>query len=393
MKNRLVTFLFAAALVTAPLALSQTSSQASDSNQSWTSTSESGNSSAGLNPTQTTQSHSESNGRTIDQQSVKRRGPDGQYETYQDTEKETIKVDSSTVRTVERFYGKDVNGGRTLLRVVEEESHTLPGNGRQVVRTTSSPDVNGTMALTKREIQETKQTSADVQDTKTSVLTPSGNGGLETRVQTEEREIRRSDHLSEFRKSTLFPDGNGNWRVNEVREGTIQDTNGKERIKQESILRPDAEGKLAVAERTVTHESEAGNGEKRATEETFSNNVPGGFGDGTLRLSERRTTVENTRPDGTRTKENRVEQRNAGEPGAGLRLTQQAIDIVRPTASGSARETRTIQSRDANGGMGTVWVDMGQSTTTSSVEVDTKKNSNGTAVPAGAAATQKPSAK
>jgi hypothetical protein len=349
-----------------------TSAPANDSNQSWIST-ESGNSSFTSNPTRATESHTESDGRITDTQSVQRRGMDGRYENYLDSEKETVKVNASTTRTVERVYGRDPDGRRTLVRITEEETRTLPGNETTVIRTTSNPDLNGALQVAKREIQETRQSSPDVQDTKTTVLSPSVNGGLTPSVQREERQTRRNEHLSEFRKSTSLPDGNGNWRVSEVRQGTIEGSkNGTDQTREESVMRPDAVGRLTVVEKNISHESKSASGDKSQTIESFSKDVPGGFGDGTLRLSQRQTSVERSRPDGTKTREKQLEQRNPGDPDAGLRPTEKTIDIVRPNVSGGSQETRTIESRDANGNMGVVWVDTRQVTTAPSIQVDTK---------------------
>lgn len=369
----LVTVLVGAAIGTTQLADGQTSTSTNDSNQSWTSTSDSANSTFSSNPTRTTESHTESNGRVADTQSLQRRGLDGRYENYLDTEKETVKVNASTTRTIERVYGRDPDGRKALVQVVEQETRTLPGNETKVVRTTSNPDVNGGLQVIRREIQETRQSSPDVQDTKTTLLTPSVNGGFVPSVQTEERQIRRNEHLSEFRKSTSLPDGNGNWRIAEVRRGTIESSkNADEQVRTESILRPAADGSLSVVEKNVTHESKSASGDKSQTTETFSKDVPGGFGDGTLRLSERQTTVERSRPDGTKTREQQVEQRSAGDASAGVRPTQKTIDIVRPTVSGGTQESRTVESRDANGNMGIVWVDTRQVSSAPSIQVDTK---------------------
>src|SRR5215510_16617480 len=49
-----------------------------DGNQSWTSRTES--QSDNVNPTRTTESHTKSGNRTLDKQSVQRRGPDGHFE-------------------------------------------------------------------------------------------------------------------------------------------------------------------------------------------------------------------------------------------------------------------------------------------------------------------------
>lgn len=351
----------------------QSTSSSNDSGQSWTSTSDSGNSSFSSNPTRTTESHTEAGGRTTDTQSLQRRGFDGRYEPYLDTEKETIKVNSSTTRTVERVYGRDPDGRKTLVQVIENETRTLPGNETKVVRTTSNPDVNGTLQVARREIQETRQSSPDVKDTTTTVLTPSANGGFAASVQTEERQTRRNEHLSEFRKSTSLPDGNGSWRVAEVRQGTVADSkDGTEQTREENVLRPDAEGRLTIVEKNVSQQSKSAAGDKSETLETFSKDVPGGFGDGTLRLSQRQTSIERSKPDGTKTREQQLGQRNPGEPGAGLRTTQKTIDIVRSSVSGGTQETRTIESRDPNGNMGIVWVDTQQVSSAPSIQVDTK---------------------
>jgi hypothetical protein len=54
-----------------------------------------------------------------------------------------------------------------------------------------------------------------------------------------------------------------------------------------------------------------------------------------------------------------VEQANPGDPQAGLHLTQEAIDIVRPGANGTATQTSTIVRSDSTGQLTVVWVDMG----------------------------------
>ncbi|MGB7131337.1 MAG: hypothetical protein WBD59_11045, partial [Candidatus Sulfotelmatobacter sp.] len=93
-------------------------SQARSTNQSWTDTSVSQSDAA--NPTRTLESHSQSGNRTLDNQSIQALDPDGSYEPYQDIEKETIKVDASTTRTITRTFGRDADGVKTLVQVTEE---------------------------------------------------------------------------------------------------------------------------------------------------------------------------------------------------------------------------------------------------------------------------------
>src|SRR5437762_995044 len=120
-------------------------SQTGDADKSWTATTES--QSDNVNPTRTTESHTRSGNRTLDNQSVQRRGSDGHFEPYQDIEKETVKVDATTVRTTTRTFDRDASGEKTLVQVTEEEKHTLPGGDSKVVRATSNSDGNGNLQL------------------------------------------------------------------------------------------------------------------------------------------------------------------------------------------------------------------------------------------------------
>ena len=325
-----------------------------DAKQSWTATAQQ-QLPSNLNPTRTSESHTQAGRRTVDNQSVQAMGTDGHYSPYLDVQKETVKVDANTVRTIERSFGRDSDGRKTLVQVTEEEKHSLPGGEVKVTRSTSDPDANGSLQLVQREVQDVRQISPTVQETKSTLLTPSSNGGLTASMQTTERETKTSEHNVEFRKSTLLPDSNGNWQVNEVREGTIKE-DGKNRTKQESVLRPGTDGNLSVVERTVSKESQNGAGEKRGTVETYASD-PGSPMDG-LRLEQRVTTVHRKSDDGVQSTDQRIEQRNPGQPSDGLQVTEQAIDIVRPgTGGATTRETQTVRLLDSNGELGVVSVD------------------------------------
>src|SRR5689334_21337572 len=85
-------------------------------NSNWTSTEDRRDPNGKLNPTRTRESHTESNGRTIDRKTVERLGPDGRYVPYLDTETETVRVDANTTRTTERSFGRGPDGQRTLMQ-------------------------------------------------------------------------------------------------------------------------------------------------------------------------------------------------------------------------------------------------------------------------------------
>ena len=295
---RLTLFVLASgAFLCSSLALwAQTSdSPAGSADKSWTVTSES--QSDNVNPTRTLQSHTQSGNRTVDNQSVQRRGADGRFEPYQDIEKTAVQVNATTVRTTTRSFGRNADGAKTLVQVTEDEAHTLPGGNSTVVRTTSNPDADGRLQLVQRQIEETKRISKDVEEKKTTVMLPGGNGDLAPAMKTQERRERSPNDTVVSQKTTLLPDGNGKWQASEERQATTRQE-GKDRTTEERISRPDPEGKLGEISRTVTKESGSAPGEKRNTVETYSIDVPGSTRDGSLHLVERTTTAQSTSPTG-----------------------------------------------------------------------------------------------
>ena len=340
-------------------------SQTGNANKSWTATTEL--QSDNVNPTRTLESHTQSGNRTLDSQSVQRRGSNGDFEPYEDVEKETVQVDASTVRTTTRTFGRDADGLKTLVQVTEEEKHTLPGGDSNVVLATSNPDVNGNLQVVQRQIEETKRISKDVEETKTTVMLPSINGGLTPAMKMQERRTRGANDTVESQKTTLLPDGAGNWQVGDIRQATIS-KEGKNRSTDERVSRPDSEGKLGEVSRTIGKESESASGEKRKTLETYSIDLPGSARDGSLHIVERATTAQRTGSTGQQSTEEQVEQSNPGDPGSGLRVTILTTDTVRPGSSG-AQATRTIQARDANGSLGIISVDTTKSDNVHAIQV------------------------
>src|SRR5437588_334559 len=140
---------------------------ASDADKSWTATSEQPDT-ANPNPTRTTETHTVTNGRTVDRQTFERVGTDGRYQPYLDFEKESIRVEATTERIVKRSFGRDPDGQKHLTQMIEEEIRTLPGGDQKLVRTSSNPDVNGRLQIVRREIQDAKQISSSVRETKTT---------------------------------------------------------------------------------------------------------------------------------------------------------------------------------------------------------------------------------
>ncbi len=341
--------------------------QESSGGRSWSSTSQQDDPSGATNPYRTTTTHSEVNGRTIDRTVVEARGPDGRYVPYSVTERESVKVNDTTVRNVERNYATNADGRQTLTQERREESNTLPGGESKVTSTVSNPDANGGMQIVQRTETDSKQTAPGARDTNTTVFSIDSNGGLSASMRIEEHERHTDPKTIESKKSTSLFDGTGRWNVSEVREATTKAGEGGTSIKDERVMRPDAEGKMALVEQTLTRQADSGSGEKRDTTETYSTNVPGQAGDEGLKLVQRESTVHRTDSSGRQNTTRLVESSNPGDPGAGLQVTQQAIDIVRPGTNGVAQQTSTVTT-DVNGNTNAVWVDMGQSDKPASVK-------------------------
>jgi hypothetical protein len=332
--------------------------QSNSTDSSWSTSSQQIDQTGTANPTRTRTTHSEADGRVIEKTVVEAKGPDGRYVPYSEIERESVRVNATTVRNVERSYGRTPDGQRTLTQETKEESRSFPDGERKMTRTSSNPDGNGALQVVQRALIDSKQVSPGVRDTRTTVFSADGSGGLAPTVQIVERERQTDAKAIEFTKSTSLSDGAGHWTLSEVREGTTRPETGGGSTKEERVLRPDANGKMAVAKRTVS-KSAGGPAEASEITETYSTNVPGQAGDEGLRLVRRESTVRRTGAGGGQSTAQRVEQANPGDPGAGLHLTQEAIDIVRPGANGTATQTSTILTSDSNGHLKAVWIDMG----------------------------------
>jgi hypothetical protein len=164
-----------------------------------------------------------------------------------------------------------------------------------------------------------------------------------------------ADHSVEVKKTTLLPGANGNWQVFEVKEKTIKDDDAKNRTTEERVSRSDIDGRVSEVSKTVGHETENADGERSATAETYTPDVPGMAGDGKLHLTERSTSVQNKDAD-KKTSEQRIEQPKPGNPTDGLQVTAKTKYTVHYAANGT-QQTKTIQTRDANGNFSVISVE------------------------------------
>jgi len=327
-----------------PVLWAQTpATQPSDANQSWTVTRESRTEHE--LPIRTIETHVRDGSRTLDKQSLQRLGTDGHFEEYQNVEKETVQINSTTLKIITRIFGRDGSGAKELLQTMEEETQMLP-DGLRTVRVVSAPDSDGRPQLTRREIIDTKEISQGVEETKTVVMLPSISGGLAPEMQIDERR-KRTGNKTQFKKTIQLLDGGRQWQVNEVRQGTISEEQNSRRT-EENVSRLDYEGKLSEFSRTVSTLSESPSGEKHNTEEDYSLDMPGTSRDGSLHLVKRVTSIETADSTGQQTIVQQVEEPNPGAAHDGLRLTSVSDGNVRSGQSG-IQGSQIVRVRNGSG--------------------------------------------
>jgi hypothetical protein len=322
--------------------------QKSSADESWTTIRE--NSAQNVNPSRTTESHTKSGNRTVDNRKLEVLGLNGRYEPFSETETETIQVDATTTRTVVRTYQWNGNGQRTLAQVTEENSRTTASGDVRMERKTSSADVNGNFQVVRREIADTKKISPDVQETKTTVYRADSYGGFTQSEQTQELKTRGADDSVAVKRTTLMPDGNGGWKIDDITEKTIKG-DGKNRTTDERVSRPDLNGRLQESSRTVSKEAETGSGEKKTIVESY---------DGGRQLNKRVTKIQKKDSNGEITEE-KIEQPNLGNPSDGTKVTGRTKYVVQ-YAGPETQQTKTVEIRDANGNFKVVSVETQKST-------------------------------
>jgi len=339
--------------------------QTPDSNTSWATATESQDSD-NLGSMRTSASHTQNGNRTVDTQSLQRFGSDGNFVPYQDIEKETVKVNSTTVRTTTRAFVRNADGVKTLLQVTEEEKQTSPDGNSKLVRTTSNTGANGDLQLVQRDVQETKKTGTEALETKTTTYLP-GVDGLAPAMKTDELQNRIGAHTLEVKKTTLLPDGTGSWQVGEVRKSTVTKED-KSFSSEEQVSRPGSDGKLTEVSRTVRTESETAPGQKREIQDIYSTETPGLASDGNLHLVQRVTTAQQTAPNSEQMTRTQIEQPNPGDPSADLQITTSTTNTVILGSSG-AQATLTISVRDASGSLQAISVDTTRANNVGAVQV------------------------
>ena len=124
---------------------------------------------------------------------------------------------------------------------------------------------------------------------------------------------------------------------------------GAERVEEQTVQRPDLNGRLAVVERSASRGSSS-NGREDVVVEThapFVDRVENS--DAGLALRERLTRTTTSMADGGRHTVEEVEGRNPAAPGDPLRVMRRTVTTVRPIGPDRWITEREVFERDVNG--------------------------------------------
>lgn len=343
--------------------------QENSADQSWSATNAQESPNATINPIRVHERHTATSQQTSDSLAIDNLGPDGRYVPYLDTVKESKRVDDTTVRRIERDYGRGPDGQRMLIQERQEETKTLPDGGQQTVRSVSNPDADGRLQMVQSQVENSRLVAPGVREVETTTRTPDPNGGLSPAVHTREITRQNGNGLT-FEKSTSLWDGSGRWQTQEVRSGSVTQDSGTETTTEERVFQPNSDGKMMTVRRT-SKRSVAGPAGKRETEEKYSTDIPGIAGTGRLSLVQRENINQNTSV-GSSVTTRQVEQLTPGSPERDLHLTHQEIEVRQATGNGRVDRRNTILMTDPNGHVQQVWVEFGNTDRPSALPIDTR---------------------
>lgn len=313
-------------------------------------------------PSRVTETRSQEGNRKSKVQVTEAPGLDGRYQPLLEREEQTIQVDAQTTRVVVKEFGRNADGSRSLLRQTEEETRALTGGKERTTRSISRPDVNGRMQAVERAVEESTETGPDTRETNRTVLLPDVNGNFTAAERVHQVEQRKEGGAAEVTTTSSRPDANGRWGTAEVRKQTVAKGSDGAESAEESVVRRDLNDRESLSERTVTRKWKDAAGREQEVKEAYSKansgaNVPEGD---RLPLAQRTMSVTITQADGSQRVVQTVEQREPGNSGDGMRVTQQSLETSRRDASGRQSQN-TVRIQDGNRGLkNTVVVDFGE---------------------------------
>jgi hypothetical protein len=298
-------------------------------------------------PSRTVERRSQTGGRELVVQTEESIGPDGRWIPVEEIVTERTRDGNGIVRTHRDVFGFDADRRRVLRETTDTTAEPSTNGIAKSVADTRVMDINGSFGLASRRIEHVDTVDSDVRLTTTTLLTRGIDGGLRETERTVDTERRLGPSLVRHETAHSLRDANGRWMPIASYAANVRRT-GPEHVEEETVQRPDLNGRLVPTERIVTRRSES-NGQEQATVETYSQDAEGfSRSGGRLALSQRVRRSTTTTSDGQATAEV-VEARSRVSPGDPMRVVQRTVVTVRNVASGRQITERQVFELDVNG--------------------------------------------
>src|SRR5262245_11143344 len=307
-------------------------------------------SSTGLAPSRTVEQRSESGGRQIVVRTTELPGPEGRWMAVEEITSATSRDRNGTERTRRDVFGFDADRRRVLRETTDMTAGPSVNGIARSIEDTRVIDINGALSLAARRIEVLDTADSDVRQTTTTWLSRGTEGSLRETERTAvvERQIDRS--LVRHETSRALRDANGRWMPIASQTADVRRTGPAERVEDETVQRPDVNGRLTTSERIVTRRSES-NGQEQVTIERYSQNAEGFARSGDRLALEERIRRSTTATSNGHSTIEEVEARNRVSPGDPMRIVRRTIATVRRVAPDRQATERQVFELDINGRM------------------------------------------
>jgi hypothetical protein len=307
-------------------------------------------SSTGLAPSRTVEHRTESGGRQTVILTTELPGPDGRWMAVEEIATETSREGNGTERTRRDVFGFDADRRRVLRETTDTTAEPSINGIARSVEDTRVVDINGGFGLSTRRLEERNTVDSDVRHTTTTLLTRGAEGLLRETERTTNIERQVAPSLVRHETSRWLRDANGVWMPIASQTADVRRTGPTERVEEETLQRPDVNGRLTASERIVTRRSDA-NGLEQATIERYSQNAEGFVRTGERLALEERIHRSTTATSTGHSMVEEVEARNRVSPGDPMRIVRRTVVTVRNIAPDRQVTERQVFELDVNGRM------------------------------------------
>lgn len=305
-------------------------------------------SSSGFAPSRTIEQRSKSGGRQIVVMTEELLGPDGRWIPVEESVTETAREEGGTVRTWRNVFGFDADRRRAVRETTEAIAGPSANGIARSVEDTRVSDLNGGLGLASRRIEVRDTEDSDVRQTTTTLLSRGPDGFLRETERTAHTERQVGQSLVRHETAHSIRDLNGRWTPIASQAADVRSTGFAERVEEETVQRPDSNGRLIPSGRVVTRRS-GSNEQEQVIIETYSQNAEGfaGTGGGPV-LSQRIRRSTTATGDGQSTVEE-IEARSRVSPSDPMRVVQRTVVTVRNIAPDRRVTERQVFELDVNG--------------------------------------------